>query len=183
MDLDRFFLERGSSALLIIDAQDRLMAAMPRRDITEARVARMARGAGVLSVPVVLTEQYPKGLGRTAPAVLEAAGGAPVFEKTSFNCLDEDGVEQALKGRSHVMLAGAEAHICVLQTCLALLRSGRCVHVLGDCVASRSPSDKRAALATMRQAGAVVTTSEAALFQILGGAGAPEFKSVSALVK
>lgn len=178
-------LKRDDAILLVIDVQERLVAVMPDRDKVVAATVRLIEGAKALSVPVILTEQYPKGLGPTVPAVREVIEENALVEKLSFSCCGEKGFDPLLEssGKRSVVIAGMEAHICVLQTSLALLERGYDVHVVGDAVSSRAPENRDTALDLLRDAGATVTTTEIVLFQLLERAGTPEFKAVSALVK
>ncbi|WP_019176915.1 hydrolase [Methanomassiliicoccus luminyensis] len=183
--LSRYLLKRDDAVLLIIDVQDRLAAVMPEKDLTVAATVRLVEGAKLMSVPIIVTEQYPRGLGPTLLAISGALPEHQKFEKLSFSCCGEAGFDEVLDGlgRKSVLIAGMEAHICVLQTALALLGKGHDVHIARDAVCSRVEENKDVALDLMRDAGAVITTSEIALFQLLGRAGVPEFKAISALVK
>ena len=179
-------LQRNKSALCVVDIQERLAATMGEREAVLHGTRQLVLAAKRLGVPVLVTEQYPKGLGPTEPAVVEALGDAYApIEKLAFGCAGEPAFGDALAatGRRQVLLCGMEAHVCVLQTCLQLLENDCVVHVAADAVCSRAPAHKAVALDTMRQAGAVVTCVEAAVFQWLGCAGTPEFKDVLKLVK
>ncbi len=146
---------------------------------------RLIRGASILNVPVFATEQYPKGLGPTVPAVADLLGDSAPFEKTTFSACDAAGFGGALEKRqiSQAILCGIEAHVCVTMTCLDLLRAGLLVYVVADAVSSRTPENRVAGLERMRDAGAVVGCTEMALFELLRQAGTSEFKEVLALVK
>ncbi len=179
-------LDRSRSVLLLVDVQERLFGAVSGREELAANAARLARGAAILRVPVLATEQYPKGLGRTIPAI---AGALPEdvepVEKLAFSCLGEPAFASRFRalGRDQVVLAGIEAHVCVLQSALDLLAAGACVFVVEDAVASRTPENKRVGLARLAGAGAVAVSTEMVLFEWLGGAGDPSFREVQALVK
>lgn len=182
-------VDRDRSVLLVVDAQERLAAVMPRRDEVAATSSRLVRTAGVLGIPVVVTRQYPKGLGDTVPEVVSALdeleAPPPVVDKTTFCCSDEPGFATALDeiGREQVVLVGMETHICVTQTALALKEAGRPVFVVADGVCSRDDQDHEVALARLRAAGVVVATSESVMYEALGRAGTPEFKAVLEIVK
>ena len=179
--LDRLTSE--GAALLIVDIQEKLLRAIEGRDRLLANAMRLVRAARILDVPVFATEQYPRGLG---PTVDELAGLIPNRPaKTTFHCLGAPGIVAGLaeSGVRHVTLAGIEAHVCVAQTALELLRTGYRVQVLADAVGSRFAVDREIALRRLEHAGVVVSTTEAALFEWLGGAEHPRFKDVSALVK
>jgi nicotinamidase-related amidase len=184
--IERFQLPKAETILVVVDVQERLVPAMDPLIVqrTVKNIGRLVEGCAILDVPVLATEQYPKGLGRT---VRELSGALTqrVIEKTTFSCCGEPAFLQALeeKGARRILLTGMEAHVCVYQTLIDLLARGYPVHLAGDAVCSRHKSDYLAALENARSAGATVTTAEAALFQMLYRAGTPEFKAVSALVK
>lgn len=176
------------SHLVIVDVQIRLLAAMAELDraamVKSAEALLLA--AQVLEVPVTYTEQYPKGLGPTVPAILERLPAiSRRFEKTAFSCCDADGFLKSLKamGCGQVVLLGQEAHVCVLQTAFGLLDEGFQVFVVEDAVCCRAQGHKQNALARMREAGVVVTNLESVLFEWLRDAAHPEFKAVSELIR
>ena len=175
------------SALLIIDIQERLLPAM---DPTDAeRVARNARllveAAALFDVPTIVSEQYPRGLGPTVDSIATALEGVNPIAKTEFSCYRNDELKAAIDntGRGVLILCGIEAHVCVLQTALDLAAAGRTVHVVSDGIASRDPANKAVGLDQMRLAGAVMTSAETVAFQWCGGAGAPQFRAISKLVR
>jgi nicotinamidase-related amidase len=174
-------LRREDAALVIVDVQEGFRKAVPGFDDVAARTAVLAQGAAVLVVPVLVTEQYPRGLGDTVPEVLAALGDAPRLPKTVFSAARAEGFD--LAGRGQALVCGVEAHVCVAQTVLDLLERGVDVQVAADATASRSARDRDAALRRLEVAGATVTTVEAALFELLGAAGTPEFKAVQELIK
>lgn len=172
--------------LLVIDMQERLQPLIHDDARLRAKAATLAKGCDLLDVPVLVTEQYPKGLGPTVPELapaLVAAGGA--MEKTEFSCAANGAVRARLDamGRRDVLLAGVEAHICVTQTALDLVERGYRVHVVEDAVGSRSPADRELGLARMRRHGAEGVGVEMVLFELMGGSRHPRFKDVQALVK
>ena len=175
---------REKGALLVIDVQERLAAAMPdaRMQRVEARVCAALDGARALGLPVAATEQYPKGLGPTLARVAAKLGGAAPVEKVEFSALLPE-VRARLAGRTDVLVVGMETHVCVFQTVRALKEAGLSPYVAVDAVLSRTELDYQLGLELCRQAGAQVTSVEAALFDALGGAGGPAFKAVSAAVK
>jgi nicotinamidase-related amidase len=182
-------VDRERAALVVIDVQERLAAVMPRRAEVTAVGARLVRAADVLGIPVLVTRQYPKGLGDTVEEVAAALDGlrtpAPVVDKTDFCCADEPAFGAALDAllREQVVLVGMETHICVAQTALALVEAGRPVFVVADAVCSREDRDHQTALDRLRAAGVVVLTSESVMYEALGKAGTPEFKAVLEIVK
>jgi nicotinamidase-related amidase len=182
----KFWLDREKAMLVVVDVQQRLVPSMDPAVYDEVRRSSdcVVHGAELLGVPVVATEQYSKGLGPTVPELAAACTGK-VIEKLSFGCCGEPAFRDYLRGlgRSQVMVTGMEAHVCVYQTVLGLLEAGFRVHLLRDAICSRGKTDYLAALQNAASAGAVVTTTETALFQLLRTAAAPEFKAVSALIK
>ena len=180
----KYRLDRTDTALLVIDVQERLCTAMEPTALARMvdRTCAAIAGARALGLPIAVTEQYPKGLGRTVPQVQAALGGLPVVEKVAFSAaLDE--VLAQLQGRRRVLLAGMETHVCVFQTARDLAERGLTPYLLHDAVLSRTAGDREAGIALCREAGSVVTTVESALFDLLGKAGTPEFKRISAAVK
>ncbi len=173
--------------LVIIDVQERLFNAMDaeRRDDMIRNVKILGAAARRLALPVVLTEQYPRGLGRTLPELRQLLEGVTPIEKTAFSCCDADGFSDRLRefAADPVILAGIEAHVCVLLTALDLLRQGFRVSVVADAVCSRTPANLELGLAQARQAGAVVTATETVVFQLLGRAGTDAFREISKLLR
>lgn len=183
---DAFQLDREKSVLLVVDVQQKLIPAMPQKVYRETlrSIDFLVRSARLLDVPVTATEQYPKGLGPTVPELADACRDS-VVQKMSFGCCGEPSFLDHLKklGRPQVIVTGMEAHVCVWQTVMGLLGAGLRVHLVRDAIISRGKIDYLNALDLARQAGAVITTAETAVFQLLRTAAAPEFKAVSALVK
>ena len=174
-------LDADRAALVVIDVQEAFRKAVPDFDRVAGAVATLVAGAEVTGVPVVVTEQYPKGLGRTVPEVAERLPeGAEPIEKVCFSASEADGFD--LGGRDQAIVCGVEAHVCVNQTVLDLLADGIEVHVPGDAVGSRFESNREVGLAKAERAGAVVTSVETALFELLGRAGTDEFKTVQKLI-
>ncbi len=183
--MERFFLKPDESALIIIDIQERLAAVMAERGPVIDNCLHLIELSKLLNIPILVTEQYPKGLG---PTVEELKKNLPYYrpiEKITFNCCDEKSFLSEIDklGRKRLILTGMETHICVLQTCLGLLERGFYIHVVSDAVCSRKESDKRTGLELMRDAGAVITCTETVLFQELRVAGTEEFKVISKRIK
>jgi len=178
-------LDKNSSILLVIDVQENLMRIMPRREEVINSVSTLIKGAKILGVPILLTEQYPAGLGCTVKELETLIDTEKVFEKIHFDCCQEEGFRSILKdsGRLQIMVCGSETHICVLQTSISLLRSGYDVYVIADAVCSRNDIDNDTALETLRHFGAIVSTVETVLYQLMKTARGDEFKEVSQLVK
>jgi nicotinamidase-related amidase len=170
-------------ALLVIDVQEKLLAAVAERERLTANALRLIRGAKLLDIPVWATEQYPKGLGPTIPAIAELIPERS--EKLTFQCCAVPQIFEQLYARHirHVTLTGIEAHVCVAQTALELLDLGFRVQVPADAVASRNVNDQKFALRRLENAGATISTTEAVLFEWCETADRPEFKAISGLVK
>jgi nicotinamidase-related amidase len=169
----------ADSSLVLIDIQERLAAAMPARDAVVRAAGILSEAAARLGIPVVATEQYPQGLGST---VAELAGKLPAdakrIEKTSFSACG------ALPlGRPQVILAGMEAHVCVLQTALELAAAGREVFVVSDAICSRTEANRANALARLEKSGVVVTNTESVLFEWLRDASHEQFRPISKLIR
>jgi nicotinamidase-related amidase len=166
--------------LLLVDAQEKLMPAIHESAALEKKLAQLLAGLRLLEVPVVVSEQYPKGLGKTLGSLLKLAPDAPVVEKTAFSA-----AAAALPhlSRKHVLVAGAEAHVCVRQTVYDLRRHDKKVTLIGDAIGSRNPADRDLALAEMRCDEVLITGVEALLFELLGSSEHPAFKKISDLIK
>jgi len=178
-------LDRERSLLLVIDLQESYRGKIHEEARVVRGAGRLLGAAGVLGVPVLLTEQYPKGLGATRDDVAEhVPDGAERFEKTTFSALGADGLADALArhGRDQVVVAGIETHVCVSQTVHDLLARGLQAHLVRDAVSARFPLEDEAAWAKMMASGAQPTSSEQVLFEWLERAGTPEFKAIHKLV-
>jgi nicotinamidase-related amidase len=182
-------LDPRASLLLVVDVQDRLAAAMPQAamDRLVASTLLLLEGARQLGVPVVASEQYPKGLGPTVGALAEKLRGIGVepVDKVTFDALSEPRIAAAVAERAPrtVVVAGMETHICVFQTARELARRGHLVHVVADAVASRREENRTLGLNLCERAGALVTPAETVVFDWLGRAGTDEFKAISKLVR
>lgn len=181
-------IDSGKCSLLLIDVQERLLPAMAAADEVVSRCGILLKAAKVLGVPVNVSEQYPKGLGHTVPALAAEIGNAPIFEKSAFSCWRDDAIKAHLighheHGRPQVIVAGIEAHVCVLQTAIDLAQAGFAVFAVADAVSSRAESSVALALARMRHAGVETVNTEMTVFELLGRAGTPAFKELSALIR
>jgi len=176
-------LRRGDAVLVVVDVQERINTVMADQGHL-ARIAVLVEACAALAVPVVATEQYPKGLGPTVAELGRLLSAPPVVKET-FSCAREPLVRAALEatGRRQAIVVGIEAHVCVLQTALDLVAAGCQVHVPHDAVSSRRPADKEWALRRMASAGVVVTTTESALFELLERCGTDDFKAVSRMIR
>ncbi len=183
--MDKFHLNARETLLVIIDIQERLAAAMAEKDRVVANALHLIELAKLHHIPILLTEQFPRGLGPTLKEIKESLPAYEPFEKVSFNCCREEGFPTLLAaaGRKKVLLTGMETHICILQTALGLLEEGYDVHVIQDAVCSRTTNNFQVGIEFLRDAGAVITTTETVLFQILERAGSPEFKVLSKRIK
>jgi nicotinamidase-related amidase len=174
-------LDPERTALVVVDVQEAFRKAIPDFDRIANATATLIEGADAIGIPIVVTEQYPKGLGETVPEVAEhLPEGTEPLEKVCFSATDAEGFD--LSGRDQALVCGIETHVCVNQTALALLDSGVEVQVAEDAVGSRFDENKRVGLHKMERAGAVMTSVETALFELLGRAGTDEFKRVQRLI-
>jgi nicotinamidase-related amidase len=181
-------IEAKRASLLLVDMQERLLPAMDDRESIVGRSAILLRAAKELGLPVTASEQYPRGLGHTVAELRDHIGNGPVFEKTAFSCWREDALKARLTGlhetgRPQVIVAGIEAHVCVLQTAIDLAQAGFAVFAVADAISSRKPSSVALAVDRMRMAEVAIINTEMAIFELLGQAGTAEFKSLSALIR
>ncbi len=173
------------TAAVFIDFQEKLVPVIDGNAQILKKAAILAQGLKELAVPFTVSQQYTKGLGETVPELASAIDSFRYLEKTTFSCLQCDEIAAWVKeqGKKNILVCGVEAHICVLQTVVDLLEEGYRVFVVADCVGSRVPFDKQIGLERMKAEGALLTTCEAALFELTGGAKSPHFKAISKLVK
>jgi nicotinamidase-related amidase len=174
-------LDPQRAALVVVDVQEGFRKAITEFEDVARASATLARGADAVGIPVIASEQYPKGLGQTVPEVADALpDGTEPLEKLVFAASEADGFD--LDGRDQALVCGIETHVCVNQTALDLLDRGIEVHVARDAVGSRTAANKEVGLEKMERAGAVITSVETALFELVGRAGTDEFKEVQKLV-
>jgi nicotinamidase-related amidase len=185
MTADKFFIDKENTVLLIVDIQDKLAAVMKEKDRVVKNNLHLVELAKMIGMPVMVTEQYPRGLGTTVPEIREALPFYRPVEKMTFDCCGQPAFLEELRehNKSNVVLTGMETHICVLQTCIGLLRGGINVHVVQDAICSRTKDTWKIGIEFMREAGAVVTCTETVLFQLLKVAGTEEFKAISKRIK
>lgn len=176
---------RENTTGIFIDIQDRLFPHMQERELLEQNLITLSAGLQTLEIPLLITEQYSRGLGFTIQPLKMALGEYSVIEKTAFSCCDELPFMSALSatGNKNVILCGIETHVCVLQTALDLLMAGFQPVVIEDCVSSRKQSDKNTAIERMRQEGVIITSLESVLFELTRYSGTETFKAISKLVK
>jgi nicotinamidase-related amidase len=183
-------INREDALLLVIDFQEKLVPVIKDNENLIETVAKLIRGCNVIGLPIIYTQQYTKGIGDTVPkvkdAILEAEAYKITFaEKTTFSCYGEEKFRGALKNtqRNSIIVCGIEAHICVQQTVLDLLGAGFEVYLIDDAVGSRNNTDKKFAQRRMSEAGAIGTTYEAILFELLKDSKAEGFKKISQIIK
>jgi len=188
-------LERERSIVVVVDLQGKLMDVIERPSLVIAATVRLMKLAGMFEIPVILTEQYPRGIGPTHPTVRDAFDALTTpkrfVEKTSFGCCGVGPFDAALEelrpgvpaARRQVAIAGIEAHVCVMQTAIELLREGTQVFICWDCVSSRGAEYRRHALDRMLQAGAILTNHESAGFEWARDKNHPRFREMSNLFK
>jgi len=178
-------IDRENSIALIIDLQERVFPLIYEQEKLLKNILVLIKSIKILEIPILVTEQYVKGLGPTVHAIASTLQGIERIEKSSFSCCDEPKVmlQLASSGKENVIIAGIESHVCVLQTVTDLLKNGFHPIVVEDCISSRKESDKRTAIQRMQQEGAIITTYESILFELLRYSGTEEFKAISRLVK
>lgn len=186
--MERFRISKEDTALIIIDIQEKLIKPMKYGEQVLNNISLMVEAARNLALPVVVTEQYPKGLGKTLPPFPVSIPDFSPIEKMTFSCCGSEvfisRIEKLIQaGRDNFIVSGMETHICVLQTVLDLLGKGYRVHVPDDAVCSRRKQNWLRALSMMDKAGATVSCTETIIFQLYGRAGTPEFKEISKLLK
>ncbi|HMF57897.1 MAG TPA: hydrolase [Pyrinomonadaceae bacterium] len=179
-------LKPEQTALIVIDMQEAFRPKIADFAETASRIAVMVEGAKLLNVPVIVTEQYPKGLGHTADEIKAVLpDGIEIIEKTAFSSCGARAFEDALKrtGARQILVCGIEAHVCVNQTTHDLLARGFQVHYLADCITARSPHSKEVGLVKMWQSGAIPSNTEMALFELMRDARHEQFKAIQKLIK
>jgi nicotinamidase-related amidase len=178
-------INKEQTAGLIIDIQEKLTPYIYKHELISSNTTLLIRGLKVLDIPVILTQQYTRGLGETIAPIYEAIGNITPVEKISFSCCDEPVFMEKLGhlGRKNIIIAGTEAHVCVLQTVLDLMDKAYLPVVVEDCISSRKKRDKKTAVERMRKEGAIITTYESILFELTRFAGTEAFKQISKIIK
>jgi len=176
---------REESVLLLVDLQEKLFPHIAEKEDLLKKTAILIQGIKTLNIPRIVTEQYPKGLGKTIPEIGVLAKDVTPLEKISFSCMDDQNIRRQLKslGRRYVILAGIEAHVCILQTAVDLNQQGYTPVIVTDCISSRNIQSKETALQRFMQEGIILSSAESILFELLRYAGSEEFKNISRLVK
>jgi nicotinamidase-related amidase len=174
-------IQTQRSCLLAIDIQEKLMAAIHEARAVIENCAWMLRLAARLHVPILASEQYPRGLGHTVPALQDLIPARAIMEKTCFSCAAEPDCVARIDAcrRDQIIVMGAEAHVCVLQTALGLLEKGKEIYLLADCVSSRQPSNVHLAIERLRAEGVRIVSREMVAFEWLQRAGTDRFREIS----
>lgn len=182
--MDKYRLIKEESLLLVIDIQERLVPVMDYKDQVIKNTEILAKAAKEMDIPIVVTEQYPKGLGKTVPELNEVLSDAQLFEKNVFTAYTEE-VKEAIEksGKKKIIITGMETHVCVFQTVRDLIEDGYQVFVAKDAVSSRTKMNYRNGLDLMYQVGATISNTETIAFDLLKISGTPEFKIISKLIK
>lgn len=173
---------------IVIDYQERLVPAMNGKEKLITQSQKLLRGLELLGVPMIITEQYPKGLGSTVAEIKEAAPSAEVFAKTSFSALGCEEAAAVIKkfkaeGRENVLICGMESHVCVFKTALDVIDEGMNAVFVTDCIASRDPADLMTAMMRAEREGVNFASAEMVLFELIGAKEHEHFKAISAIVK
>lgn len=186
-EIARRMIEPEQCALLAIDIQEKLLPPIFERERLLKNSQLLIRLAGILKIPVILTTQYARGLGATVPDIASLLPDSPPIDKTMFSCFGSDAFCSTLKrmpgNRTTVLLCGMESHICVTQTALAALREGYLVHIASDAVSSRTEWNWKIGLERMRDAGAVISSTEMMMYELLRASSAPAFKELLPYLK
>ena len=179
-------LDRSRAVLVVVDLQERLLPAIHDRERVVGNAKLLLRLARTVDVPVVLTTQYKKGLGDLVPEVTALAPETPALDKVSFGCFGDPAFLErpgTLNGRDQLVVSGVETHICVAQTVLGALDKGYSVHVASDAVGSRTPDNRAVGLSRMEAAGAVLSSTEMAVYELLGRSDSDAFKKMLPYLK
>ena len=178
-------LDRKNTGLLVVDVQEKLMQVMGRKQRVIDNITRLLQLSKLFALPVILTEQFPKWLGPTIPEIIEYLPAYEPITKLYFNCCDVEAFDERLdpEGFKNIIVTGVECHICIFQTCVSILEKGHQVHVPQDAVDSRTDENWRVGLELMKKAGALVTSTETIIYQILKEAGTKEFNKMLKIIK
>ena len=176
-------IKRDETVAVLVDYQDKILASMGRREELLKNSVQLIRGLKILGIPVYKTQQYTKGLGMTVDEINKVSGlsADDYFEKKKFGAFDV--IKDKINGKKYVVVCGVEAHVCVLQTVLELIEHGYVPVLTADCIDSRSNENVKTAIRRAEREGAIITSVETLLFELLGGADAAEFRDISKLIK
>ena len=185
MERSEYVATREDSLLLIIDIQQAMLKVINPWELVAGKTKQLIQSANVLDVPILLTEQYKKGLGETIPELIKEIKSPQVFPKEHFSaCLEADFIPTVESfNRKKIVVVGMETHVCVLQTCLDLIKAGFQVHLVADAVASRVDKNRDIAIDLLRQAGAVISSTEIVIFHWACRANSDEFRKILPIVK
>lgn len=181
-----FILDRNKTGLMVVDVQEKLFQLVDRQCQVMTMLHKLVHGFQILNLPIVLSEQYPKGLGPTVASLRKALEGKSTYiEKTTFSCIGDSVQKDKLLSMpvDQWVISGIEAHVCVFQTARDLILAGKQVVVVNDAITSRSVFDFSTAIAELRDCGARISSTETVLFELLRDSKAPEFKAMSELIK
>ncbi|MDD3852105.1 MAG: isochorismatase family protein [Syntrophomonadaceae bacterium] len=181
--MNKFRLNSEDTVLLVIDLQEKLMKAMDQSENVYRYTNLLLDTAKQLQIPVIVSEQYPRGLGSTVEQICEHLSEHQLIEKTTFSCGEPLLIKIADLKRNTVIVTGSETHVCVFQTVTDLLDKGYNVHVVRNAVCSRFKDDYKSGLELMKEAGAIITNAETVVFDLLKQSGTPDFKAISPLIK
>jgi nicotinamidase-related amidase len=178
-------LSKGKTILVLVDIQEKLLKVMCKKEELVLNVRKLIKAFMIMELPILLTEQYPRGMGKTDESISELVKETEAIEKICFSCMGKDEFKKRIKssGKDQVILCGIESHICVLQTALDLLHQGYFVYVPYDGTSSRKESDYRNALDRMQNEGVVIGSVESAIFELLKAANSPAFKQILDIIK
>lgn len=182
--MEKFILNREDCVLLIIDIQERLARVMDDKDRVVKNTSILLEASQILNIPVLITEQYPRGLGSTLEEIKDIRQDVKIFEKNSFTAYIGE-VKKELKslGKKKIIITGMETHVCVLQTSRDLILAGYDIHIVKDAVSSRTLDNYENGLELIKEMGGVINNTETIVFDLLKKSGTPEFKSISKLIK
>lgn len=178
-------LSKEKAILVLVDIQEKLLKVMWKKEELILNVSKLIKSFKIMEIPILLTEQYPQGMGKTDESITELLKGTEAIEKICFSCMGKDEFTKKMKslGKDQVVLCGIESHICVLQTALDLLHQGYFVYVPYDGISSRKESDYRNALDRIQKEGVVIGSVESAIFELLKTADSPAFKQILDIIK
>lgn len=181
----RIGIDRKKLALVIIDIQDKLYPSIHDKENMKENVIKLIEFSKIMNIPIILSEQYPRGLGKTIQEIKDALPGYEPHEKNTFSCCGEGGFEARLLelGIEAIAVTGIECHVCVFQTTRDALARGYNVHLISDSISSRTPENKKVGLDRMGELGAIISSTEMFMFEVMERAGTPEFKQVMPLLK
>jgi len=178
-------LDKEKTGVVIIDVQIKLMDVIAHKNSVIENIKKFIFLSKLYNLPNILTEQYPRWLGPTVVEITESLESYDPIEKIHFNCCDENGFNKRLESENvdNIILTGVESHICVFQTCMSLLKKGYGVHVPFDAVGSRNNENLKIGLDLMKESGAVITSTETIIYQLLEKAGTKEFKEMLKMLR